>query len=195
MTKQKQIEKLEQELREAYQTIDQLREDADKGFLSSPEYQRIKQDLRFYELSYDMATKHIETEVKSDKRLLDQIKKIRDDNVALCAEHEVEYWEGLTEISRNDDKDIRDLEKKIIDLEAKIAAKDIIIEHLKDLLAGRDPDEPKEIVMGRKPIPEDTKKRIRSYRKTGYTLKEISEMEGISIGAVSGICKGIKKKQ
>ena len=191
MTKQQQIEKLEQELNAAYDTIEQLRKDADKGFLSSPEYHRMKQDLHFYELSYDMANKRIETEVKSDRRLLDQIKKIRDDNVSLCAEHGIEYWEGIADTDRR--KDIQDLEKKILDLEAKAAAKDIIIEHLKDLLAGRDPDEPKETVMGRRPIPEDVRKRIRSYRKRGFTIKEISEMEGVSIGAVSGICKGIRK--
>lgn len=41
MTKQQQIEKLEQELRETYDTIEKLRKDADKGFLSSPEYNRM----------------------------------------------------------------------------------------------------------------------------------------------------------
>lgn len=75
------------------------------------------------------------------------------------------------------------------------SAKDIIIEHLKDLLGGRDPLAPKEKVMGRKPVPDEQKKRIRSYRRKGWTLKEISELEGVSIGAVSGIRKDIKGKK
>ena len=61
--------------------------------------------------------------------------------------------------------------------------------HFKDLLAGKDPIAPKETVMGRKPIPDDQKKRIRAYRRKGWTVKEISEMEGVSIGSVSSICK------
>ena len=67
-------------------------------------------------------------------------------------------------------------------------------EHLKDLLSGRDPAAPKEVIMGRKPVPDETKKRVRKYRRDGYKIKEIAEMEGISIGAVSQICKGIKPK-
>lgn len=35
-------------------------------------------------------------------------------------------------------------------------------------------------------------KEIRAAK--GYTLKEISSMEGVSLGAVSAICKGIKRK-
>lgn len=195
MTKQQQIERLEKELREAYEMVRQLKKDADEGFKASPEHKRMEQELRSLTLSQSLAEQHIETEIRSDRRLLEQVQKIRDDNVALCAEHGIEYWDGLTQIDKWQTRDIRDLERKVTDLEAKVAAKDIIIEHLKDLLGGRDPLAPKETVMGRKPVPEDQKKRIRSYRRKGWTLKEISEMEGVSIGAVSGICKGIKVKK
>lgn len=190
MTKQEQIEQLEEQLKEAYEIIRELKKDADEGFKASPEYKRMQEEIKSLTLSQTLAEQEIESKIRSDKRLFEQIQKIREDNITLCAEHGVDYWEGLTRIDRWAE---RDFEKKIADLEAKIAAKDIIIEHLKDLLGGRDPLAPKETVMGRKPVPDEQKKRIRSYRQKGWTLKEISEMEGVSIGAVSGICKGIKK--
>ena len=195
MTKQQRIEQLEEQLDEAYEIIRQMKKDADEGFKASPEYKRMEQEIKNLTLSQSLAEHHIESEIRSDRRLMQEIKKIREDNIALCAEHGIEYWEGLTQVDRWDTRDVRDLEKKITDLEAKIAAKDIIIEHLKDLLGGRDPLAPKETVMGRKPVPDEQKKRIRSYRRKGWTLREIAEMEGVSIGAVSGICKGIKCKK
>ena len=191
MTKQQRIEQLEEQLEEAYEIIRQMKKDADEGFKASPEYNRMEQEIKSLALSQSLAEHHIESEIRSDRRLMQEIKKIREDNIALCAEHDVDYWEGITQIDRWTE---RDFEKKIAALEAKIAAKDVIIEHLKDLLGGRDPLAPKETVMGRKPVPDEQKKRIRSYRRKGWKLKEISELEGVSIGAVSGICKGIKGK-
>ena len=91
--------------------------------------------------------------------------------------------------------DYKQLEKEILELKAKVKAKDLIIGHLKDVLSGIDPAAPKEKILGRKPVPEDQKKRIRKYRKDGYTIKEIADMEGVSLGAVSNICKGIKKRK
>lgn len=195
MTKQQQIEQLEKQLKEAYEMVRQVKKDADEGFKASPEYKRMEQEIKSLTLMQSLSERHIETEIRSDRRLLEQVQKIREDNMALCEEHGIEYWEGLTQIDRWATRDIRDLEKKVTDLEAKVAAKDVIIEHLKDLLGGRDPLAPKETVMGRKPVPNEQKKRIRSYRRKGWTLKEISDMEGVSIGAVSGICKDIKVKK
>lgn len=192
MTKQQRIEQLEEQLEEAYEVIRQLKQDADEGFKASPEYNRMEQEIKSLSLSQSLAEHHIESEIRSDRHLMQEIKKIREDNIALCAEHGVDYWEGLTQIDRWSE---RDFEKKIANLEVRIAAKDIVIEHLKNLLGGRDPLAPKEKVMGRKPVPDEQKKRIRSYRRKGWTLKEIAEMEGVSIGAVSGICKGVKGKK
>lgn len=195
MTKQQQIEQLEKQLKEAYEMVRQVKKDADEGFKASPEYKRMEQEIKSLTLMQSLSEQHIETEIRSNRRLLEQVQKIREDNEALCAEHGIEYWDGLAQIDRWATRDIRDLEKKVTDLEAKVAAKDVIIEHLKDLLGGRDPLAPKETVMGRRPVPDDQKKRIRSYRRKGWTLKEISDMEGVSIGAVSGICKDIKAKK
>ena len=192
MTKQEKINSLEEELAQAYKQIEELRQDADKSFRTSPEYIRMEQDIKVLKMGEALAKRHIETEIKSNKRLMSDMQKLLEDNRNLCGEHDVEYWIGITQTDRFANKEFRDYEKKITDLEVKLAAKDVIIEHYKDLLAGRDPKEPKETVMGRRPIPEEQKKRVRSYRKKGFTLKEIAEMEGLSIGAVSGICKGIK---
>ena len=194
MTKQQRIDILEKSLEEARKDYHELQKKADEGFEASPEYIRMKQDIRMYELMEGLAERKIESDIRGDWKLIEQMRKIREDNANLCKEHGVEYWEGLTD-SRYKYRDVRDYEKRVEALEAKVAAKDVIIEHLKDLLAGRDPDTPRVTVMGRRPVPEDQKKRIRSYRRKGFTLKEISEMEGVSLGAVSGICKGIKPKK
>ncbi|MCR5488357.1 MAG: hypothetical protein K6F35_12670 [Lachnospiraceae bacterium] len=191
MSRQDEAHILREELSEAYALINHLQQQSNTDFESSPEYKRMKQEIHALKLSESLAEQHIETGIRQDRRLIEEIKKIREDNVELCAEHGAEYWEGITRIYKQDYKDIRDMEKKIIDLESKIVAKDVIIEHFKDLLAGRDPLAPKETVMGRKPIPDDQKKRIRAYRRKGWTVKEISEMEGVSIGSVSSICKDI----
>ena len=193
MTKQQQIGKLEKELQEAYKTIEELNKAVDEGFHASNEYKRMQEEIKTLRLTEKLAKQHRELEIRSDKRLKEEIRQLRDDNMELCAEHGKEYWEGMTD--RWDVKEMRELESKIVDLEAKVAAKDVIIEHYKDLLGGRDPLAPKEKVMGRRPIPEEQKKRIRKYRRDGYTLKEISGMEGVSIGAVSNLCKGLFKKK
>ncbi len=114
-------------------------------------------------------------------------------NAELCAKHDVEYWEGLAQVRRWSGKEARELEDKIDHLEATVAAKEIVIKHLKDILADREPDKPAPLKIGRKPIPDDQKNRIRAYRRKGWTIKAIAEHEDLSIGAVSQICHGIKK--
>lgn len=191
MSRQDEAHILREELSEAYALINQLRQQSNTAYESSSEYKRMQQEIHALKLSERLAEQHIEIGIRQDRRLLEEIRKIREDNIELCADHGAEYWEGITRIYKRDYKDVLDLEKEIVDLKSKIAAKDVIIEHFKDLLAGRDPIAPKETVMGRKPIPDDQKKRIRSYRRKGWTIKEIAEMEGVSIGSVSGICKDI----
>lgn len=73
MTKQKRIENLEAELKEAYETINTLRKEADENFKASPEYTRMQQDLKMYELS----KWSIENGIRSDMRLLEQMRKLR----------------------------------------------------------------------------------------------------------------------
>lgn len=195
MTKQQRIESLEKDLEWAYDQIKDLKAKANDGFKASTEYNRMQQELHSLHLMQDLSEQHIETEIKQDKRLLDSVLKIRNDNVQLCAEHGAEYWEGMTSINKYDYKDVRDLEKKVTDLEAKVKAKDIVIDHLKSILYGTAPEEPIKRAVGRKPVPEEQQKSVRSYRKQGWTLKDIAEMEGLSLGKVSGICKGIKIKK
>ena len=77
MTKQKRIENLEAELKEAYETINTLRKEADENFKASPEYTRMQQDLKMYELSKWSDEQHIENGIRSDMRLLEQMRKLR----------------------------------------------------------------------------------------------------------------------
>ncbi len=175
MTKQGRIEELEKELSEAFNEIS-----------------RLKNEIKGYKRMESLAEHRIETEYRDNLQLKESIRKIRDDNIALCAEHGADYWEGITDVAQWGDKDT---DKQLIVLKAKLKAKELIIEHLKDVLCGRNPNAPKKKTPGRKPISETQKKRIRKYRKDGYTLKEIISMEGVSLGSASNICKGLKKQK
>lgn len=198
LTKQKQNEKIERLIKErdeAYQRITELETSANHEFCDSREYQRMQEEIHNLQLMEKISQQHIETEVKGDMRLLQQIKRIRDDNAAICKEHGVEYWEGIAQKDRFAYKDLHQLEKEIVDLKAKIKAQELVLQHYKTILSGRDPDIPVHGTKGRPPISEDQKKRIQECRRNGWTIKEISEREGCSIGVVSKVCKGLTPPQ
>lgn len=193
MAKKDLIDALNSELDILREELHRLRQEADRGFKASPEYNRMEQELKFYKAAQSLAETHLVNEIKADRALRERIKKIREDNVNLCAEHGAGYWEGITAMNKLDYSEVEDCEERILELESRIKAKDLIIEHYRDLLCGREPAKPVPAVMGRRPISDDQKDRIRELRRKGYTLKDISSMEGVSLGAVSGICKEIKK--
>ncbi len=185
------IVQLTKERDEAYQRIEKLEMSANKDFQDSREYRRMQEEIHNLQLGERIKIQHVESEIKSDMRLMRQIKQIRDDNVRLCKEHGTEYWEGIAQQDRYANRDIWEMEKENEDLKAKVKAQEVVLEYYKALLAGKDPDVPEHAPKGRPPISEDQKKRIRQCRRDGWTIKEIAEHEGCSIGVVSKICKGL----
>ncbi len=186
------IARITKERDEAYKRIEELEISANKDFRDSREYRRMQEEIHNLQLGEKIKIQHVETEIKSDMRLMRQIKQIRDDNVRLCKEHGTEYWEGIAQRDRYANWDIREMEKENEDLKAKVKAQEVVLEYYKTLLAGKDPDVPEHASKGRPPIGDDQKKRIRECRRNGWTIKEIAEHEGCSVGVVSKICKGIK---
>ncbi len=192
MTDRERIEYLEERLKSLREQLQKLKSGADKSFADSPEYKRMQLEIAGLKRTSRLAESRIQSELMTDLTLQEEVQKLRDDNIALCAEHGTEYWEGMSDARCFNDNVVAPLEKKILELKAECKAKDVVIAHLKDLLEGRDPLAPKKAVMGRPPIPEEQKERIREYRRSGWTIKAISMTEGVSLGAVSNICKNIK---
>ena len=67
MTKQQRIEQLEEQLKEAYEIIRQLKKDADEGFKASPEHNRMEQEIKSLSLSQSLVE-----QVRHNLRLLIQ---------------------------------------------------------------------------------------------------------------------------
>ena len=89
----------------------------------------------------------------------------------------------------------RKVRKEIEDLKAALEAKDIVIEHLKQIIAGEEPSLAPHKNGRPKKIDDATQKRVRKLRREGWTMQQIADAEGISKGSVAGILKaaGIKK--
>lgn len=188
MTKQEKIDMLQQELDALRTELRELKDASDEEFKSSRLYRRMADKIHGLELMEKVGEAHIENEITYDRKLLARMKDLEKDNTALCRKHDTAYWAGMAG-SHVRAKELRELKEKVTELEAKVAAKDVIINHLKGLLCNIEPEEPRASVKGRPPIPDEQKKRIRSYRRKGYTIKAISELEGVSAGAVYNICK------
>ena len=109
----------------------------------------------------------------------------------------IEDLEALQRIGeRNQETEMRRMLSKVADmpsdeqkLKAKIASQQATIDHLKSVLNGQEISVPKRMSKGRPSISEEQKRRIREYRSAGWTIKQIAEQEGLSVGVVSKICK------
>ena len=166
----------------------------DDDFSHSTVYMEMKRELLLADTLKDREGA-LKRQIFANAKMLDEMKKLRDDNRDLCREHDVDYWPGITSFNGWDMRDAQRAEQRIMELEAALAAKDKIIEHLKTIIAGEDPTPtPANPVGSPKKIDEETKKRARRLRREGWTLQQIAESEGISKGSVCAICKGIKKK-
>lgn len=184
MTKQEQIDRLTAQVAELCNVISELRREADRGFEASPEYRRMKTELLLAGKVKDYEDR-IRREKKADLKLLEEVRSLREDNRRLCeALGEDEYRIGMTRGYFDRDG----LEAQILNLKASLAAKEEIISHLKAILAGEDPETPKAPVMGKPRIDEETRKRVRKFRRAGWTMSQIADAEGISKGSVHAIC-------
>ncbi len=186
---------LQASLESAYQQIHEMQKNADKNFENSPKYRNMRIDLTLATTLREYEDR-FRKEHKNNAEILERIKKLEDDNKALCEEHDVEYWVGLGDVRRWDYKAYEEMEKELIALRAELAAKNDVISHLKAIIAGEEPDRPEQTKPAGRPKTDDaTIKRVRKYRRQGWTIRQIAAYEGISTGMVSQICKGIVVKK
>ena len=192
MTKQQEIDRLTQQVEKLYEVISELRKQADEGFEASPEYQRMKRELLLADKVGDYEER-FRREKKAELQLQRELMRLREDNRRMCEENGIEeYRSGMMHDSREDFEFSR-LESEILDLKARLLAKDEVISHLKTVLAGEDPEAPRPAIMGKPRIPEETRKRVRKLKRQGWTMSQIADAEGISKSTVHSICHETKK--
>lgn len=199
MARQSQNSYLKERLRICEETIDrqdkkiaEMTKAKDDDFTHSAIYAEMRRELLLAN-TLKKYEERFRLQHKKDFKLLEEYKKLLEDNRVLCMAHDTEYWIGLSDIRIGDFYAIRHMESEILDLKAALAAKEEVIEHLKSILAGEDISAPeKKAPNGRPRIDDATKKRIRKMYREGWTMKEISIAEGVSKGFVCQTCKGVK---
>ncbi len=193
MTKQEQINDLYDKLHAAYDEINALKQAKSKDFETSPLYQQMHRELLLATTIKEHEDR-FRREIRTDLRLQQEILTLRRDNKELCKAHDEDYWEGIS--YRPSDRDYERQERELTDLRAALAAKDAVIERLKAIIAGEEPKPPKSNPVGHpRKIDDAAIKRIRKYRKDGWTMQQIADAEGISKGSVCAICKDTNNKK
>ena len=169
--------------------LDEMRSAKNDDFSQSPLYREMKHELLLADKLKDIEHR-LRRQALTDERTLEQIKKIREDNVELCREHGIDYWEGIASRDKYDDPDRIRAEREILELKAALAAKDQVIEHLKVIISGEEPTPAPANPIGHPTrIDDETRKRVRKLRRQGWTMQQIADAEGISKGSVANIIK------
>lgn len=167
----------------------------DDDFSHSTVYAEMKRELLLADTLKDREGA-LRRQTLMDQKAFDEYRRVLADNRELCKEHGAEYWIGIANRDKWDELDAQRAQREIAELRAALEAKDIVIDHLKQVIAGEDPSPaPARPVGSPKKIDAETEKRVRSYRRKGWTMQQIADAEGISKGSVAGILKaaGIKK--
>ncbi|MBR4608227.1 MAG: hypothetical protein IKO41_18625 [Lachnospiraceae bacterium] len=202
MTKQQHIEELtrmnqllEENVKRLEKKVADMIAAKDDDFSHSTIYAEMRRELLLADTLKDREGA-LRRHVLMDQRAYDEYKKVLADNRELCGQHGAEYWIGIASRDKRDEIDAQRAQREIGELKAALEAKDIVITHLKQIIAGEEPTPaPSRPVGSPKKIDEETKKRVRGYRKKGWTMQQIADEEGISKGSVAGILKAAGKKK
>ena len=180
----------------------ELLDNAEAAYKKSAEFDHLMAMQDYYKACAEanlMSSKiKLQKQIESNR----SYKELLQDNITLCKKHGVEYWTGMAQMWEYNETNW--LKKKIDELEATIEIQKNTIKHLHQYIGKCSTDQeviapvsttpPKK--MGRPAIDEQTKRRIRRMYPE-YSIRKISEAEGISVGAVAKIVKGkaVKKKK
>lgn len=172
---QKKIEELRQMLTDADDRYNELARAKDNDFSLSQLYRTMQKDMEFFKTAFKLDESFTVSKLARAEKQLQAARQIYDDNKALCAEHGVDYWIGLTE--QHEDSDLQKLRHDLRRKEAEIQVKDQEIQRLLDMLgaegkpAGRKKHNEKWTVQ---------RQQFRELIESGAKPKEIREKLGIS---------------
>lgn len=114
-----------------------MAEQAEQGFLNSPTYYQMQQELEFFKSLSKLNDIHLASAKKQTMRADEHLRQVYEDNKRMC-EHEgdTEYWIGITECWREAKEyeklreEIRELKGKVEQQEQSIADRDAEIHRL-----------------------------------------------------------------
>lgn len=197
MTK-KQLEALIKDLQQENDNLRQrnkaLLDSKEDEFQKTPLYIHTMEMEKYYRSVADMYILADQTKKEKQNKTARLYQKILEDNQALCQKHDTEYWIGISHIW--EDGEVRDLERLVDSLQAQIEAQKTVISHLRKYIGT--PLEQQEVQAassmpvtprskgGRPGIDIQTKKRVRKMYPD-FTIRQIAQAEGLSIGVVSKI--------
>lgn len=171
-----------------------LLDSKENEFEKTPLFIHTMEMEKYYRSVADMYILADQTKKEKQNKITRLYQKLLADNQALCQKHDVEYWIGISHIW--EDGKVRDLERLVDSLQAQIAAQKTVIAHLRQYIGM--PLEQQEVQAassmpaatkskgGRPGIDIQTKKRVRKMYPD-FTIRQIAQAEGLSIGAVSKI--------
>ena len=176
--------------------IEELEKRSDETFHSSPEYQGIKKELELLKKEAELLRYTEKIEISRRKNIEKTVEQLFRDNQQMVDNGK--YWVGITRTDTEYEN--QKLARQISKLEAENSQKDEIISFLRDYIRTeiyKDASDPgidsireslKPQKTGRKRIVDDEmRKRIRRYKKDGYTVRTIAKIEGISVGTAQKV--------
>ena len=123
--------KLEQQLADTQKLLEfsenriqLLFEQAEHGFLNSPTYQQMQQEIDFYKSLNKLNDIHLANANKQFQSTAEHLRQVYEDNSRLCKHKwDADYWIGVTE-RRHDEKDYEKLRDEIYTLKGSIDQKE-----------------------------------------------------------------------
>jgi DNA-binding NarL/FixJ family response regulator len=203
MTKQETIERLKRENEQLLEQIKKLSETADSQFTASHTYAAMKKEndfLRNMAHASESTAAYWQGQIAQSRA---ENAQLRIDNTELLKriDSDAQYKVGLPGNS-----EIENLEKEILSLQTRIAERDATIAFLRKVMSDYiyeeseekpNVDDPSENITPSKrgrpsKITEVEKREIRNYRRQGYSVREISDISGFSVGTVQKIVQHVK---
>ena len=168
----------------------ELLDDAEAAYKKSADFQHLMAVQDYYKACADANL--LSSKIKRQKQLESDrsYKELLQDNITLCKKHGVEYWTGMAHMWEYNETNW--LKKKIDELEATIEVQDNTIKHLRQYIGKSSAEQ--DMIAITSATPPKRRRRIRKMYPE-YSIRKISEAEGVSVGAVAKIVNGMATKK
>ncbi len=197
---QERIRLLEEENEGLHTRINDLQNAADQEFHGSVAHRQLTDALHYQETELELLRGSVEHAKAAASEAARRADRVVADNCAFMEAVDGSYWVGITKPEAYTVH--KQLEQERDEAVARLDRAQETIAFLREYIRSEIYSEKKsqKIVLpektGRKSIITDAlAARIQSYRNQGYTIRAISELEGISVGLVQKIVKIVKDKE
>ena len=203
MTKQDKIDELEQENDALRNQLRRLQDTSESQFIGSKTYCAMKNDLKHKNILLESKLSDFDFWKQQTEKARLEAAQAQKDNQRLLQQIDPE---GRYKIGMPEDRTIEQLEAEIRGLKARVKARDqtfaFIRKAFMDYMYDGAEEKP-EVVdpsddvpipkMGKpKQITEPEKREMRQYRRRGYSIREIADISGMSIGTVQSVVQRVR---